>query len=691
MNLKQILTAPFRGAKSLSSMVFAGASGLSRLLLPASMREYRRIVGDGTSSSVVMAPLLWIARNFPEAPPALWKIVKAEEERDPDHKIIRLLERPNEFYSGAVLWMATLIDWYVSGNGYWIKIRNGLNVPVEIWWVPASLIEPKAPTGVSTEFISHYEYRPGGKTVRVEVEDVVHFRNGLDPNNPRLGRSPLATVLSEVFSDQEAANFTASLLHNMGVPGLLISPKGEHSPNPDDVAATKDYVDSEFSGSNRGAPLVMSGPTEIEQFGFNPQQLDLKALRRIPEERVTAVIGLPAIIAGLGAGLDRSTFANYKEAREAAFQDVIIPAQRILAEDIRFQLLSDFEGDPWGWRFGFDLSGVRVLQDDQNKLVERTTKAVDGGLMMISEGRRALGLDTSPAEDVYLRQFSQIEVPAAQVGKPAPDPDDPEGKRRGVKSLASLQKKLIESLWRDFDPLMENLTGKLTAAFDDLGEQAAEVYERLSPDLSLRGEAADLKASDEVIALRVIRELDLDQFVNTRIGRLYEAHYETTATQTLQTINSTLGISLSLRDETMRSILLDGGTRKGLIDVRGETRDAIIRGVAAGREEQQGAIQIARQIRSQVPRGRFVNAGSKYRAELIARAETKHAQNVSSLAAYNDAENINSVLCFDARIGEDHLPECEERAGQIFTLDAAESQDLNQPNCSLSWAPVIPE
>jgi hypothetical protein len=86
---------------------------------------------------------------------------------------------------------------------------------------------------------------------------------------------------------------------------------------------------------------------------------------------VTAVLGIPAIVAGLGAGLDRSTFTNMAEAREAAYEAGLIPMQRILGEDIRFQLLADFGDDPFAFRFGFDLSKVRVLQEDLYRQAQR--------------------------------------------------------------------------------------------------------------------------------------------------------------------------------------------------------------------------------------------------------------------------------------------------------------------------------
>jgi hypothetical protein len=59
------------------------------------------------------------------------------------------------------------------------------------------------------------------------------------------------------------------------------------------------------------------------------------------------VLGIPAVVVGLGAGLERSTFTNMAEAREAAYESGLIPAQKILGEDIRFQLLPLFGDDPF--------------------------------------------------------------------------------------------------------------------------------------------------------------------------------------------------------------------------------------------------------------------------------------------------------------------------------------------------------
>jgi HK97 family phage portal protein len=423
VKLAAIVARPVRGAASvLRRMRFSGAWQSSVLPFFRLRGDYYSAsVGDGTGSSTVMAPLLWIARTFPEAPPTLYRTSGVREEEVRPHPMLRLLQRPNPYYTGPILWMATMTDWSIDGNAYWLKVRDQIGQVRELWYAPHWTMTP---VGDDETFVSHYRYAVAGvEPVPIRREDVVHFRFGIDSEDDRKGYSPLKSVLREVFTDDEAAVFTASLLRNMGVPGLLVSPeKDSPPPSDDDVTATKAYLKANFTGDRRGEALVMSGPTKIQQFGFSPEQLELRELRRIPEERVSAVLGVPAIVAGLGAGLERSTFTNMGEAREMAYESNIIPTQRIVAEDIRFQLLPEFEPLEeildW-WRFGFDLSKVRVLQEDEDKRWKRFDTGVRGGWVTVAAAKRATGQEVLAGDDIYLRQMNLTEVPASG-GEPRP-------------------------------------------------------------------------------------------------------------------------------------------------------------------------------------------------------------------------------------------------------------------------------
>jgi HK97 family phage portal protein len=374
-----------------------------------------------------------MCRTFPEAPLVVDKQMEGGAwEEQPNHEMAELIARPNPFWSGDLLWWATILSLVTSGNSYMIKVGDRGGALSELWWAPTWCMEPKWPRE-GNEFITHYEYNVGvGDAQRLEIEDVIHFRWGVDPDNIRKGLSPLAAVFREVYSDQEANSFSAALLKNMGIPGLVIAPDGDAVISDDDLEATKLDIEQRFTGRNRGKPFVMGAPTKVSQFGFSPQQLDLRSLRRLPEERVTAALGVPAIVAGLGAGLDRSTFANMSEAREMAYETGIIPLQRLIAADLKNQLLGDFEGDDLtAWRCRFSLDEVRVLQEDENKIVERKLKELNGGAIMLSEYRRETGREAGPEHDIYLRPMNMVEVRADALGQ-EPEPEPPPANTNGT-------------------------------------------------------------------------------------------------------------------------------------------------------------------------------------------------------------------------------------------------------------------
>ncbi len=62
------------GAKALTQMSHDGASSAFTILLPTTDIDFENKVGDGLGSSVLMAPLNWLMRTFPEAPPIVERL-----------------------------------------------------------------------------------------------------------------------------------------------------------------------------------------------------------------------------------------------------------------------------------------------------------------------------------------------------------------------------------------------------------------------------------------------------------------------------------------------------------------------------------------------------------------------------------------------------------------------------------------
>lgn len=405
-------------------------------LLPNTEFDYERVVGDGRGSSLIVACAMWMARTFPEAP--IRVKTRGQDGLDvpiPVHPMSMLIERPNPYYSGVDLIMASIIDCgYTNGNAYWLKVRSALGQPVELWYLPAALVEPKWPENSHRDYIGWYEYKYDSSKppLRIPPSEIVHFRNTIDPNNTRKGLSPIASLLREVFTDDEAANFSASLLRNLGVPGVIISPADpEAEASGDDVEEVKEAFMRRFGGDRRGEPLVMKTRTEVKVLSFSPQQLDLKSLRRLPEERVTAVLGTPAIVVGFGAGLEKSSFANFAEAREAAWDHSVAPMQRQWAAALDTQLLSEWGDAPSAIYTYFDTNNVRILREDRSRVSKWATEQFEGGIITRAEARIAVGRQPRQGDDVYRIPSNILEVPADEgaagladkmLGAGAPDP-----------------------------------------------------------------------------------------------------------------------------------------------------------------------------------------------------------------------------------------------------------------------------
>ena len=248
----------------------------------------------------------------------------------------------------------------------------------------------------------------------------MHIRQGIDPNNHRRGFAPLKSVLRELLGDEAAGQYATALLHNMAVPGVILSPKDDATggPSREEAEAIAKMYKSKFGGSNRGAPMVLTGPMDVKPVSFSPDQMDLKELRRLPEERVSAVLGVPAILAGLGAGLDAATYNNTKELREFFTEQKLIPLWKTVANELTHQLLlEDYTNDDSTY-CAYDLNEVRALASDKDDTYKRMNMGVAGGWITISEARKAANLDTDDTHDIYLRPLNMVAVPIELGNQP---------------------------------------------------------------------------------------------------------------------------------------------------------------------------------------------------------------------------------------------------------------------------------
>ena len=372
-------------------------------------------VGDGTGNSAVIACLNVLATAFAE-PNLLVSSRNSEGDytREMNHPLTRLLRRPNPYMTQQLLANYIVTSLNAAGDAFIYKNRNARGQVVELVPLMPHLVEAK---GNENELITHFNYQPqgglqGDESVKIEKDDMIHIRQNVDPNNMRKGLAPLRGVLREIAGDEAAGQYTAALLHNMAVPGVILSPRDDAmgGPTREEAEAIAEMYKQKFGGKNRGAPMVLSGAMNVEVVSFSPDQMKLAELRRIPEERVSAVLGVPAVLAGLGAGLDSATYSNTKELREFFTESKMVPMWNMVASDLTHQLLRPEFGANDNQYCEYDIAGVRALADDKDNLYKRMNTAVQGGWVTIGEARKVVGLEADDRHDVYLRPLNMIQV-----------------------------------------------------------------------------------------------------------------------------------------------------------------------------------------------------------------------------------------------------------------------------------------
>jgi len=367
-------------------------------------------MGNGASNSAVVACLQTLGMSFSEA-----TLMVKEYDKDGlqqeliNHPFTMLMRRPNPYMSGDIVQQYIINAMHVSGDAYLIKQKNNAGQLVALYPLMPENVTPK---GNDDELITHYEYDTNTKSVLVTPQDMVHIRLGLDQTNHRQGFAPLRSVLREIYGDESAGQMATALLANSGVPNVVISPKQDFGLTETEAEQVQRAFKQKVGGKNRGMPLVLSGSMDVKKMAFSPTELDIGTLRRVPEERISAVLGVPAILAGLGAGLDRATYSNASELREFFTESKLIPLWKQIAEELTQQvLLRDYEITD-GTSAEYDFSDVRALQTDQDALFTRMNVGVQGGWITIKEAREEVGLPVDESQEVYLLDANKILTPA---------------------------------------------------------------------------------------------------------------------------------------------------------------------------------------------------------------------------------------------------------------------------------------
>jgi hypothetical protein len=443
---------------------------------------------------------------------------------------------------------------------------------------------------------------------------------------------------------------------------------GPMTPEKADVLRAR--ITAMFTGEGRGRVGIASPGSDMKQYGFSPQEMDLKVLHRLPEERIAAVLGVPPGVAGLGAGLDRQIYNNYREAREAFFEQKILPAYQFDAARVDASLLPDFTSQKRVF-CRFDTAQLPELAEDQDKKFARVTALLVAGGLTLNQAQLELGLPGFGADGdvLYLPNKVAPTLPADLLAppEPAPLPLLPPGGQAQITEVPPGGKRLR---------LVDVAETKRLAPADLVRTALLRLKARLVPpcadDLAayLRDERDQMAASVRVLGVAAGSTL----FSRASELRTLLALHQRRALRSVQVVTEdALGVTLELDAAAAVRALGDVAH-----SVEAHTHDAIRQALAAGDAAGETAGPLAVRVAA-------LPVFGEARAQEIARTELARAVNLAALRAY-EAAGVSMVRIDDS--SDD--PACAAEAGRELPLGEAAAVPLvAHPNCSRLFLPVM--
>lgn len=353
--------------------------------------------GGYGGNSAVYAVLHVLSQAVSEPPMIAYTkaVGKGQPTPLPDtHPLVKLLIYPNELMTQYEMWELVTLQLGITGRSTWWKERNNAGEIIALWPLRPDRVGPVYSDSSGADTVisgwsylvpgtSNYQWIPRADVWMVNFPDPAGDSGGMVE-----GLGPLQVLASEVGADNEATKFVGSMLANYGSPGMMIHTKASLNTQAD-VDVIKAAARQEFGGIKRGSPGVLDADTTITQVGFNLQQLEFPALRKVAESRIAAAYGVPAILAGLQVGLESGIRATIAEQREYFAETTCVSYWRRYEGAWNRDIAAEMDATAV---CTFDMSHVTALQTQDVKAKEKMLELFTAGAASYNDLRAAHGL-----------------------------------------------------------------------------------------------------------------------------------------------------------------------------------------------------------------------------------------------------------------------------------------------------------
>lgn len=309
-----------RKASATGSVIFTGNGDVKW-----SPRDYGAFAKEGYVQNVIAnASIKKVAKAVASVEWEAWQ----GDTQLTESPFLDLINNPSPTVSKSEFMEAHISYELIAGNAYMEKVDLE-GVPKELFTLrPDRMTIKEGPGGIPSAFV----YKVGGKKFTWEVDpvtgesDIWHFKS-FNPVDDWYGMAPTEPAAYAIDQHNESMKWVQALLQNSARPSgavVVESKDGQSNTLSDDgYNRLKTQIEEQYSGSrNAGRPMLLDGGLKWQAMGLSPSDMSILETKAAAARDIALAYGVPPQMLGIPGD---NTYANYKEARCAFWEDTVIP------------------------------------------------------------------------------------------------------------------------------------------------------------------------------------------------------------------------------------------------------------------------------------------------------------------------------------------------------------------------------
>ncbi len=309
-----------------------------------------------------------------------------------DHPLLRLIFNSRERLSYGQMIDGYAISETVSGNAFFYT-RPAATGPTTLRYVYHGNVRPSRAIPGGYEVLTSR-----GTREDLRPDEVLHVRSGIDFATG-WGRSAVGDQAAEAIGDAKWTEYCLTLAASFGVYAMAFIP--ESAMQPEQISAMRDQLDEKAKAKSRHKWFIPPVRGTLQKASATAAEMEVRALVRRGVQRIGAAMQIDPMVVGLDT--ESKTFANQKDARDAAWTDCVVPSAVRFADELNRVVVPSFD-DPSRLEFFFDFSEAPAMAERAAAARREAREDFKWGLIDRASALRETGRSATDADiGVYAR------------------------------------------------------------------------------------------------------------------------------------------------------------------------------------------------------------------------------------------------------------------------------------------------